>query len=212
MVSSTAATEGDWFRQGLDGILSRYGQARAQERLDSAHPLWSHAKRLQADLAATAVVSARPNLKVRWSFGQGAWARVPWLALLDDRVAKATSDGVYVIYLFREDMSGVYATLNQGITKAKERLGSEAGRATIRQRSAELRRFAGPLGEAGFTLSNEIDLHTEHALGKDYQHGTVGHRLYEAGSVPTTRALLLDLQVLLEAYDGAVKAQLARRA
>jgi 5-methylcytosine-specific restriction protein B len=150
-------------------------------------------------------------MKVRWSFGQGAWARIPWLALLDDRVAKATSDGIYVIYLFREDMSGVYATLNHGITRAKERLGADAGRAAIRQRSEELRRFATDLDEAGFMLTNEIDLHTEHALGKDYQHGTVAHRLYKTGSVPPTNALVGDLRLLLEAYDRAVKAQLARR-
>ncbi|MCK6544462.1 DUF3578 domain-containing protein [Myxococcota bacterium] len=209
--STTSAPHGDWFRAGLDGILDRYRRARAEERLDSSHPLWGHAKRLRADLEATPIVRERPNVNVRWSFGQGAWARIPWLALLDDRVAKATSDGVYVIYLFREDMSGVYATLNQGITRTKERLGAEAGRATIRERSEELRRHATELGEAGFTLSNEIDLHTEHALGKDYQHGTVAHRLYEAGSVPPTSALVSDLKLLLEAYDRAVKAQLARR-
>ena len=209
--STTSAPHGDWFRAGLDGILDRYRRARAEERLDSSHPLWGHAKRLRADLEATPIVRERPNVNVRWSFGQGAWARIPWLALLDDRVAKATSDGVYVIYLFREDMSGVYATLNQGITKAKERLGSEAGRETIRQRSEELRRFAGRLSEAGFALSNEIELHTEHSLGKDYQHGTVAHRLYESGCVPPTRALLEDLRLLVDAYDGIVTAQLARR-
>lgn len=211
MVHSSEATEGDWFRQGLGGVLSRYGRARAAERLDASHPLWSHAKRLQAELAATAVVSERPNVKVCWSFGQGAWARIPWLALLDHRVTKATSDGVYIIYLFREDMSGVYATLNQGITKAKERLGSAAGRAMIRQRSEELRRFAGPLSEAGFTLSNEIDLHTSHSLGKDYQHGTIAHRLYEADTTPTTPRLLDHLRGLVEVYDAIVRAELAKR-
>jgi len=210
--STTGASQGDdWFREGLDGILGRYRRARAEERLDSSHPLWGHAKRLRAALEATSIVRERPHVKVRWSFGQGAWARIPWLALLDDRVAKATSDGIYVIYLFREDMSGVYATLNQGITRAKERLGADAGRAAIRQRSEELRRFVTDLDEAGFMLTNEIDLHTEHVLGKDYQHGTVAHRLYKTGSVPPTNALVGDLRLLLEAYDRAVKAQLARR-
>ena len=163
---------------------------------------------LSLSLASFAAFAAQINLNTASATELGG---IPWLALLDDRVAKATSDGVYVIYLFREDMSGVYATLNQGITKAKERLGSEAGRETIRQRSEELRRFAGRLSEAGFALSNEIELHTEHSLGKDYQHGTVAHRLYESGCVPPTRALLEDLRLLVDAYDGIVTAQLARR-
>ncbi len=213
MPFAPAETRGsEWFRQGLDGILSRYVRARSEERLDASHPLWGHAKQLRSDLEGSPVVRDRTHLNVRWSFGQGAWARIPWLALLDGRVAHATSAGVYVIYLFREDMSGVYATLNQGITKEKERLGAEGGRASIRQRSEELRGFAIALEKAGFTLSNDLDLHTDHALGKDYQHGTVAHRLYEAAKVPTTRSLLEDLRLLLEAYDAIVKSQLSRRA
>lgn len=194
--STTSAPHGDWFRVGLD----------------SSHPLWGHAKRLCADLEAMPVVRELPSVSVRWSFGQGAWARIPWLALLDDRAAKATSDGVYVIYLFREDLSGVYATLNQGITRTKERLGAEAGRASIRQRSEVLRCHATELGDAGFTLTNEIDLHTKHALGKDYQHGTVAHRLYESGRVPSTKALVSDLRLLLEAYDRAIGTNAAQSA
>lgn len=213
MSPEPAETRGsEWFRDGLDGILSHYVRARSEERLDSSHPLWAHAKRLRSDVEASALVTQRPHLKVRWSFGQGAWARIPWLALLDERAASATSDGVYVIYLFREDMSGVYATLNQGITKEKERLGAEAGRASSRRRSKELRSFAVGLDGAGFALSNEIDLHTDHALGRDYQHGTVAHRLYEAGNVPRTRSLLEDLRTLLEAYDTIVASRAARRA
>jgi hypothetical protein len=187
----------------------RYGQARAKERLDASHPLWRHAKSLRVDLEASPIIRERSHLHVRWSFGQGAWARIPWVAILDDRVAKATSDGVYVIYLFREDMSGVYATLNQGITKAKAHLGADAGRAMIRQRSEALRRFAGPLRDAGFILTNDIDLHSEHAVAKDYQHGTVAHRLYEATTVPPTNELLDNLRLLLEAYGDAVQAELS---
>jgi len=67
----------------------------------------------------------------------------------------------------------------------------------------------GALGDAGFTLSNELDLHTEHSTGKEYQHGTVAHRLYEARRVPTTRFLLDDLRLLLEACDAIGPAQLA---
>jgi 5-methylcytosine-specific restriction protein A len=211
MTSSAGAEtrKAEWFQQGLEGILSNYVRARSQERLEAGHPLWRHAKQLGRELENSAIVHDRADINVRWSFGQGAWARIPWL---DRRVAKATSAGVYVIYLFREDMSGVYATLNQGITQEKDSLGADAARISIRQRSEKLREFARDLDKAGFLLGNDLDLRTEHGLGKDYKHGTVAYRLYESGKVPTTSALLEDLRLLLEAYDAIVQSVLARRA
>lgn len=206
------ASGSDWFRDGLNGILSQYVRSRTAEHLDSGHPLWRHARQLQRELEISLVVRRHPEVNVRWSFGQGAWARIPWLALLDQRVARTCTEGVYVIYLFCEDMSGVYATLNQGITKEKERLGANAGRASIRRRSEELRGVAKGLDGTGFALSNDLDLHSVHSLAKDYQHGTVAHRFYETGKLPTTSRLLGDLQLLLEAYDAIVKFQLSQRA
>lgn len=208
---SVQTRDPEWFQKGLDGIMARYVEARLGEHLDSSHPLWSHAKRLQSNLEGSEVVKERANLKVRWSFGQGAWARIPWLALLDQRIARATSDGIYVIYLFREDMSGVYATLNQGITKEKERLGGRAGQIAIRERAAELRSFAGALKHAGFELSHGIDLRSQSTLAQDYPHGTVAHRFYEAGNLPKTHGLLEDLRLLLEAYDAIVRGRPAGR-
>jgi hypothetical protein len=210
-LSTVALESAEWFQLGLEGILLRYIQVRSKEHFDASHPLRGAAKQLRHDLEATLVIKTRPHLKVLWSFGQGKWARMPWFAVLDERVARGTSDGVYVVYLFREDISGVYATLNQGITREKQRLGTSAGRASIRRRSEELRRFGGGLEEAGFMLSNDLDLHTEHETGKEYQHGTIAHRLYEASKLPPTLDLLKDLQLLVEAYHAIVRSELARR-
>jgi hypothetical protein len=41
---------------------------------------------------------------VKWSVGQDDWARVPWIACLDDRET-TTQEGVYAVDL-RQDMSG----------------------------------------------------------------------------------------------------------
>jgi hypothetical protein len=206
------AASDEGFRDGLNAILASYVRARATDHLDSSHRLWSVGRQLGHELEVLKAVRMHENVRVCWSFGQGAWARIPWIALLDRRVARATSDGLYVIYLFREDMSGVYATLNQGITREKERLGAHAGRATVRRRAAELRRHCSPMEAAGFLLDHDIDLHSQHALARDYQHGTVGHKLYEATQLPQTATLLHDLRVLLEAYDAIVAAGRVRQA
>ena len=85
VASTTSAPHGDWFRAGLDGILDRYRRARAEERLDSSHPLWAHAKRLRADLEAMPIVRERPNVNVQHD-REGLSYEVSYLA---DRAARA---------------------------------------------------------------------------------------------------------------------------
>jgi hypothetical protein len=211
MNSGRTSMSNEWFAGALKDILSSYVGARAADHLDSSHRLWCVARQMCRDLEGVDAVRGRGDLKVCWSFGQGAWARVPWIAILDKRVARATSDGLYVIYLFREDMSGVYATLNQGITKEKERLGSEAGRAAVRQRASDFRRYCTSMEAAGFLLNHDVDLHSTHPLARDYQHGTVAQKLYDATAVPRTPLLLQDLEVLLAAYEKLVPSINTRR-
>src|SRR5688572_2458938 len=76
-------------------------------------------------------VLERSTLKVKASIGMGNWAVVPWVALFDTRDTTSTKKGVYVILLFRADMSGVYVTMNQGITHPMEFLGRTAARAAL---------------------------------------------------------------------------------
>lgn len=189
-------------QEDFERILRSYVTSRTKDTLDSGHALWDVGKRLQRTLEAADCVASRPHLRVRWSFGQGAWARIPWLALLDGRETKATSAGVYVIYLFREDMSGLYLTLNQGVAKLKHELGGEAARAAIRERASSLRSTCTLGGKTGFAVDGNIDLHSPRADSKDYQLATVAHKFYAAGAVPPDDALLGDLAKVLGAYDN----------
>src|SRR6516225_5234556 len=99
-------------------ILDQYLAARAQEqRFGAAHPLWGYFRTVTRFLSSTSPVQRRqPNLDVAWSLGQGKWASVPWVACLDRRDTTTTQRSIYVVYLFSEDMSSVYLTLNQGVT------------------------------------------------------------------------------------------------
>lgn len=53
---------------------------------------------------------------VKGSTGQGNRSMCPWVAALNKKVTTSTMYGVYIVYLFRSDMSGFYLSLNQGIT------------------------------------------------------------------------------------------------
>lgn len=48
--------------------------------------------------------------------GQGNRTDYPWISILNRNITTSTQRGLYVVYLFKSDMSGFYLTLNQGIT------------------------------------------------------------------------------------------------
>lgn len=51
------------------------------------------------------------NYKVA-SAGIGYWTEIPWIDVFDREITESAQKGYYVVYLFREDMSGVYLSLD----------------------------------------------------------------------------------------------------
>jgi hypothetical protein len=194
----------------LELILAQYHHAREQEqKFDSSHTLWATFRALERALSSSEPVRRRqPALTVTWSLGMGNWTRVPWAACLDQRETTTTQRSVYVVYLFREDMSGVYLTLNQGVTAYTGQFRRAEARAKLRARAEQLRiqKYVGQLGRHSFVLDNHVDLHTEAALGRDYEFGTIAYKLYTQGSVPLDDVLQADLERILQAYDSYVAA------
>jgi 5-methylcytosine-specific restriction enzyme A len=65
------------------------------------------------------IIGENPRYVTHGSAGQGNWARAPWAAVYDRFITESAQDGYYIVYLVREDFSGVYLSLNQGVTSAK---------------------------------------------------------------------------------------------
>src|SRR5262249_38408999 len=107
------------FRDALQRILSEYRKAVTDSKYSGGHPIVQTFEEASRALAAIGSVVPR-NIKVVPSVGKGNWASVPWISMLDPRETDTTQKGVYIVYLFRGDMSGVYATLNQGVTELRE--------------------------------------------------------------------------------------------
>ena len=189
--------------QHLETILRTYLPARKEGKggpFGKDHPIWDEFQKAEDVLKSIEPVAHRPSLKVKWSAGQGNWARVPWIALLDERETTSTQRGVYGVFLLRQDMSGVYLTWNQGVTKLKKLHGTPEARRILRDRA---RKLAGllPDDRRGLTTDDGIDLRSDGGLGQDYEHSTIAYRLYEAGNVPDDREIAADLEVALKAYD-----------
>ncbi len=116
-------TDGESLKDGLESFLAGYVTARMKEAYRGQSPIVQVLRRLQAQLERSDPVRRRPNLRVAASAGAGNWAAVPWIAFLDSRETGSIQKGVYCVYLFREDMSGVYLTLNQGVSEPTEQQG-----------------------------------------------------------------------------------------
>jgi len=187
-------------QKGLERILMEYSNARAREPF-AGHALRTVFADVKAALTNSHAVGPRQRLRTVWSMGQGNWAKVPWIAFLDGRETGTTQDGVYCCFLFRQDMSGVYLTYNQGVTKLQQREGRPRAHKILRSRATELRSQCQELQRLGFYLDDQIDLRADRGLGADYEHSTIAYKFYPAGEVPPDSQILQDVEAVLGAYD-----------
>ena len=190
----------DGLRDDLEKVLGEYAEAR-QEPFGRSHPMWGLFDSLQNKVEDSSGLKKRPHLGVKASVGQGNWAKVPWLAVLAEGRGITIQNGVYCVFLFREDMSGVYLTFNQGVTQLKKDHGVRGAREILRKRAEGLEEYCGPLDARGFKRGEGIDLKVSSGLGKDYEASTVAYKLYPRGAVPDDGELYSDLEALMQAYE-----------
>lgn len=193
-------------QSSLQQILKGYRQARQSEpngKSSSMHRCFSE---LVKDLETATPLELDSDLHLAWSTGVGGWAYVPWLAIFHNDETHSTQKGVYCIYLFKEDMSGLYLTLNQGVTSAMDRTvtGDERFH-KLHSRADSIRKLVPELAQAGFRLDNQIDLKSSSSLGKSYAHSTIAHKLYSSDKLPKDAELLQDLNALIHAYLAYIR-------
>ncbi len=180
-------------QDNLEYVLADYADARAIPH-GSKSLLWQAFKNLEKAFTSYPPLLRRPNLRIEWNVGEGNWVDVPWLAVLDGRKTSTVQRGVYCMYIFRQDMSGLYLIFNQGITEMRNKHGRVKARKLLKVSAARLRRrMCGDLPKYGFRLDDEIDLRAGLHLGTDYKHSTIAYKLYRLDEVPDDEALLEDL-------------------
>ena len=121
-------------RDAIAEILLGYGFAKSQSF--SGHRL---AKVLRRDLpSAVRPIVLGDRYLIEGSAGQGRWAEVPWVAVFDRLITNTAQQGFYIVYLFRGDLTGVYLSLNQGVTSIREVYGTDAKK-SLMVRAADFR-------------------------------------------------------------------------
>jgi 5-methylcytosine-specific restriction enzyme B len=183
-------------RDSIDHIMSNYLLTKREPFGNNA---FGNFVRRQIPSCICSLPFIHNNLKVQASVGQGVWATIPWIAIMDRRITETTQNGEYIVYLFAEDMKSVYLTLAQGVT-APLKNGKVEGYKYLRQKVQEIRAML-PL--EGFNKDEEIDL-TSGGLGRDYQVSTVAYYRYDRDQLPSEEQLIRDLHNLVNNYNQYV--------
>lgn len=186
----------------LKTILDNYLKVK-ESRYSSKNIIGSSFLELKEEVSNILSNKYPPNLSIKYSYGKGNWSTVPWLAILEPNRSKSIQDGVDVVFLFKEDMSGVYLTLNQGITKVMKKIGKEEGKKFLKE-SAEIYRTSlsdedrNQLEKNGFHLNDNV-IYAKSGIGTDYQPGTIINKFYESKDILTVD-IISDLHSLLDIY------------
>ncbi|HDR8065494.1 restriction endonuclease [Bacillus thuringiensis] len=130
---------------------------------------------------------------VTGSVGQGNWAAVPWLAIMNKDITKSTQSGYYIVYLFSEDMERLYLTIAQGVTKTdKDELDK------IKEEIREQIHMS-----QNVKKDDEIFLGTS-SKAKGYANSTAAYIAYDANKMPSEKELVEDLEEMLCYYEGFI--------
>lgn len=189
--------------EGLKTVLEQYLKA-AREPFKE-HKLAAFIRQDLASILRSLVIEKTPRLLVKGSAGQGVWARGPWLGVFDPLVTDGAQSGFYPCFLFREDMGGLYLSLNQGMTEAKENYRSDA-KTALKARAQNYRALLGDAPASFPELS--IDLAPSSAQNDTafYEAANIFAKFYSATSL-RKEELLSDLGQILDLYQSLVEAE-----
>lgn len=130
---------------------------------------------------------------VTGSIGQGNWAAVPWLAIMNKDITTSTQRGYYIVYLFSEDMERLYLTLAQGVT--------ETSKEAMQKIKEEIREQ--------IHMSQRVKKDDDIFLGtspkaKGYANSTAAYIAYDVNKMPSEKELVEDLEEMLRYYEGFI--------
>jgi hypothetical protein len=85
------------------------------------------------------------GLKVEGSGGKGVATFTPWIGIFDPDETDNPQEGIYVVYIYASSLDRVVLTLNQGVTRLRQKFGDAEAR---RRLSADAEAVRDGLGHA----------------------------------------------------------------
>lgn len=172
-------------------VLNEYLQART-ERF-AGHKMGSFVRNEMTTEITRLPFIDHSQYVVTGSVGQGNWAAVPWLAIMNKDITTSTQRGYYIVYLFSEDMERLYLTLAQGVTETSKE---------------EMQKIKEEIREQ-IHMSQKVKKDDEIFLGtspkaKGYANSTAAYIAYDANKMPSEKELIEDLEEMLRYYEGFI--------
>lgn len=132
---------------------------------------------------------------IKASIGAGQKSEIAWLCIFNRNVTTSATQGIYICYLFKSDMSGFYLVLGQGITTFADLYGIEK----YKNIEKVAKYFKNLIDDNKFSREN-IDLKGKKELAKGYEAGTIISKYYEKGNY-SDKELIDDLMALKSIYE-----------
>jgi 5-methylcytosine-specific restriction enzyme A len=190
-------------RQGLYRVLTEY--PASSEEPFSGNELAGFIRHDLRDAIASGSGES-DRLIFKGSAGQSTWARGPWVGIFNPVVTRSAQNGYYVCFLFREDMRGVYLSLNQGMTEAKENYKSDA-KVALRARAQNFRAVLGSQVTTFPELVIDLSPSSSNNDTSFYEAGNICAFYYDVDSIPAEEKLQKDLVSIIALYETLIVAE-----
>lgn len=177
------------FQLVLENYINEYKNA---ERSDPNFDILTH----RLPEAINALFPLRKDLLIAGSCGIGQKTDYPWVAIFNKNITSSAKRGLYIVYLFKKDMSGFYLSLNQGITYFAN---------MFKRKKYEYARkvanyFKNEIGNDYFDKDDINLCGTSGTLGLGYQETNIISKYYSKNNF-TNNQLEEDLKSMLNIYD-----------
>ncbi len=135
--------------------------------------------------------------KVKGSCGASNKAEIPWIGIFNPSITTTAQYGIYIVYLFKADMSGFYLCLGQGITNF-EKFGRSKDEIMYKVANYYKEKIS-----CNFS-KDEIHLLSLTSNGKGYEKVNILNKYYSKELINTYN-FEQDLVEMLEIYDELSK-------
>ncbi|SCG85417.1 MrcB family domain-containing protein [Methanobacterium congolense] len=186
-------------KEDIEQVLNNYKRARNENF--TGHPM-AKVLRINFPNDLKEIIDEPNKYKITGSAGQGNWTYSPWVAIFDKRITTSAQSGFYPVYLFKEDMSGVYLSLNQGATDLKNKYGNRRANEILNTKSKNFRDKLNGLIQVSDNFLESIDLEVENSPNAPfYEAGNIYAKYYSLNNLPSEEKLESDLKEVLNMYD-----------
>jgi len=139
------------------------------------------------------------DFTIKGSPGMGQWTTSPWIAVFNKNETDGAQEGIYVVYLFSDDMQRIYLTFNQGVTRLIKNNGRKLAHQKLKSKALEIRTNYQHLED--FSYDDKIDL-SDSPPGSDYEKSTIFYKEYDSNNLPSNDELVSGLKKIVTFYEN----------